>query len=76
MTVADTRVEDIGDEAIHLKNQTVDSTVIGNSISRTGIVNAIYGERFRDSPPARATVQAARLPRDARVEIDAIAVVG
>ncbi|MGN6110771.1 MAG: RidA family protein [Kofleriaceae bacterium] len=39
-------------------------------------VNAIYGERFSSDPPARATVQAARLPRDARVEIDAIAVVG
>jgi 2-iminobutanoate/2-iminopropanoate deaminase len=38
-------------------------------------VNAIYGERFPHEPPARATVQAARLPRDARVEIDAIAVV-
>lgn len=38
-------------------------------------VNGIYGERFTVDPPARATVQAARLPRDARVEIDAIAVV-
>jgi 2-iminobutanoate/2-iminopropanoate deaminase len=38
-------------------------------------VNAIYGERFPTDPPARATVQAARLPKDARVEIDAIAIV-
>ena len=38
-------------------------------------VNAVYGERFTVDPPARATVQAARLPRDARVEIDAIAVI-
>lgn len=38
-------------------------------------VNAIYGERFTANPPARATVQAARLPRDAKVEIDAIAIV-
>ena len=38
-------------------------------------VNAIYGERFASAPPARATVQAAGLPRGARVEIDAIAVV-
>jgi len=38
-------------------------------------VNAIYGERFPQDPPARATVQAARLPRDARVEIDAIAII-
>jgi 2-iminobutanoate/2-iminopropanoate deaminase len=38
-------------------------------------VNAAYGERFMSDPPARATVQAVRLPKDARVEIDAIAIV-
>lgn len=38
-------------------------------------VNKIYGERFGGgAPPARSTVQAAKLPRDARVEIEAIAV--
>jgi 2-iminobutanoate/2-iminopropanoate deaminase len=36
-------------------------------------VNTIYGERFGKAPPARATVEVSRLPRDARVEIDAIA---
>ena len=36
-------------------------------------MNEVYGEYFKESPPARATVQAARLPRDARVEIDVIA---
>ena len=39
-------------------------------------MNEVYGKYFAESPPARATVQAARLPRDARVEIEAIAVVG
>ena len=40
-------------------------------------VNALYGERFGGGPPpARSTVQAAKLPRDARVEIECIAVVG
>jgi len=38
-------------------------------------VNAVYAERFSHDPPARSTVAAARLPRDARVEIDAIAIV-
>jgi 2-iminobutanoate/2-iminopropanoate deaminase len=37
-------------------------------------MNAAYGRYFQNDPPARSTVQAARLPRDARVEIDAIAV--
>ena len=38
-------------------------------------MNAVYGEYFHDPAPARATVQAARLPRDVRVEIDCIACV-
>jgi 2-iminobutanoate/2-iminopropanoate deaminase len=36
-------------------------------------VNAAYGTFFSDPYPARATVQVSRLPKDARVEIDAIA---
>ncbi len=38
-------------------------------------VTAVYGERCPSEPPARSTVAVARLPRDARVEIDAIAVI-
>lgn len=37
-------------------------------------VNEVYAQRFPKDPPARVTVQAAALPRGARVEIDAIAV--
>jgi 2-iminobutanoate/2-iminopropanoate deaminase len=37
-------------------------------------VNEVYGRRFPKDPPARATVQVAALPRGARVEIDAVAV--
>ena len=37
-------------------------------------MNEVYGRYFGENPPARATVQAARLPRDARVEIEAIAI--
>jgi 2-iminobutanoate/2-iminopropanoate deaminase len=37
-------------------------------------VNEVYGRCFQGPPPARVTVQAAALPRGARVEIDAIAV--
>jgi 2-iminobutanoate/2-iminopropanoate deaminase len=39
-------------------------------------VNAIYAGAFEGDPPARATVEVARLPKDVRVEIDAIAVKG
>jgi 2-iminobutanoate/2-iminopropanoate deaminase len=38
-------------------------------------MNDVYARFFSDNKPARATVQAARLPRDARVEIECIAVV-
>jgi len=38
-------------------------------------VNEVYGSHFAPPAPARATVQVARLPLDARVEIDAIALI-
>ncbi len=38
-------------------------------------MNEIYGRAFAQNPPARSTVQVAALPRGARVEIDAVAVV-
>jgi len=37
-------------------------------------MNEVYGRSFSDNKPARATVQAARLPRDAKVEIECIAI--
>ncbi len=36
-------------------------------------MNEVYGRFFPSDPPARSTVQAARLPKDCQVEIDAIA---
>ena len=38
-------------------------------------MNEVYGRYFYENPPARSTVQAAKLPRDVMVEIDAIAAV-
>lgn len=38
-------------------------------------VNRVYGEMFPQVPPARSTVEVRRLPRDARVEIEAIAII-
>jgi 2-iminobutanoate/2-iminopropanoate deaminase len=37
-------------------------------------MNEVFAEYFRVSPPARSTVEVARLPRDVRVEIDAIGI--
>lgn len=53
----------------------VKTTIFLADMNDFGKVNEIYAERFTKDPPARATVQAARLPRDSRVEIDCIAVV-
>ncbi|MBI1851714.1 MAG: RidA family protein [Planctomycetes bacterium] len=36
-------------------------------------MNEVYGRFFGETPPARATVQVGRLPRDVRIEIDAVA---
>jgi 2-iminobutanoate/2-iminopropanoate deaminase len=53
----------------------VRTTIFLADMNDFAAVNAAYGDYFPIAPPARVTVQAARLPRDARVEIDAIAVV-
>lgn len=51
----------------------VKATVYLADMNDFATVNEIYGTYFSSPAPARATVQAARLPRDARVEIDLIA---
>lgn len=55
--------------------QVVRTTIFLADMNDFAAVNEVYGRYFNDlTPPARATVQVARLPRDARVEIDCIAV--
>ena len=51
----------------------VKTTVFLADMSDFAAMNEVYGRYFGENKPARATVQAARLPRDARVEIDCIA---
>ena len=53
----------------------VKTTVFLADMSDFAAMNEVYGRYFNDNKPARATVQAARLPRDAKVEIECIAVV-
>ena len=57
-------------------NQVIKTTVFLADMDDFTAMNEVYGRFFGEAPPARATVQAARLPRDARVEIEAIAVAG
>ena len=54
-------------------NQVVKTTVFLADLKDFTSMNEAYGKFFGESPPARSTVEVSRLPRDVRVEIDAIA---
>src|SRR5215212_5746960 len=54
----------------------VKTTVFLADMNDFASMNEVYGRYFKENPPARATLQAARLPRDARVEIEAVALAG
>jgi len=53
----------------------VRTTVFLKDMNEFADMNSVYEEFFPFSPPARSTVQAARLPRDVSIEIDCIAVI-
>jgi 2-iminobutanoate/2-iminopropanoate deaminase len=54
----------------------VKTTIYLTDLQNFAFVNEVYASYFKSTPPARATVQVAGLPKGAQVEIDAIAVVG
>jgi len=54
--------------------QVVKTTVFLKSMNDFAAMNEVYGKFFSKQPPARSTVEAARLPKDVLVEIDVIAV--
>jgi len=56
--------------------KVVKTTVFLADLHDFNAMNEVYGHYFPSDPPARSTVQAARLPRDAKVEIDVIALAG
>jgi 2-iminobutanoate/2-iminopropanoate deaminase len=56
-------------------NRVLKTTVFLADMNDFPAMNEVYARYFTTDPPARSTVQAARLPRDVRVEIDAIAAV-
>jgi 2-iminobutanoate/2-iminopropanoate deaminase len=57
-------------------DQVVKTTVFLADMGEFAPMNEVYAKFFAHNPPARATVQAAGLPRNARVEIEVIALVG
>ena len=56
------------------KEHILKATVFLADMNDYNNLNELYKKHFKGDPPARTTVQVARLPRDARVEIEAIAV--
>jgi 2-iminobutanoate/2-iminopropanoate deaminase len=54
----------------------VKTTIFLADIGDFQTVNEIYGSYFKQAPPARSTIQAGALPKNARIEIEVIAVVG
>ena len=53
----------------------VKTTVFLADMNDFAAMNEVYGRHFGEHRPARSTVQAARLPKDVKVEIDAVAIV-
>ena len=53
----------------------VKATIFLKNIENFNQVNEVYSSYFPTSPPARSTVEVARLPRDAEIEIEAIALI-
>ena len=53
-------------------DRAVKATVYLKDMSDFAAMNEVYGRYFTLNPPARSTVEAARLPRDVRVEIDLV----
>ncbi len=54
--------------------KVVKTTIYLKSIADFAAVNEVYGSYFPSDPPARATVEVSRLPKDVAVEIDFIAI--
>ena len=54
----------------------VKSTIFLNDISDFQVVNVFYGKYYQEDPPARSAFQVAKLPKEAKVEIETIAVKG
>ena len=57
-------------------DRVVKTTVFVQDMNDFAAMNEVYAQYFGEHKPARSTVQAARLPRDVKVEIEAVALVG
>ena len=66
--------EVVESEKLEMKD-VVKVTIFLKDIGDFNQVNEVYATYFPSSPPARSTIQVAKLPRDAEIEIEAIALI-
>jgi len=70
-----TNVKNLLEAAGSSLDRVVRATVYLTSMGDFAAMNEVYASFFTEEPPARVTVEVSRLPKDARVEIDAIGLV-
>lgn len=66
-------IKAIVEEAGLSLNHIIKTTIYLKNMEDFPVVNQIYGQYFKEHKPARATVEVSRLPKDALIEIEAIA---
>lgn len=71
-----TNVKGVLEAAGSSLDRVLKTTVFLADMGEFAAMNEVYSEFFSSDPPARSTIQVARLPRDVRVEIEAIALRG
>jgi 2-iminobutanoate/2-iminopropanoate deaminase len=69
-----TNLEAILQQAGYALADVVKTTCFLSDMDLFAEMNAVYAEVFKENPPARATVEVSRLPRDVGIEIEAIAI--
>ncbi|ACL70837.1 RidA family protein [Halothermothrix orenii] len=70
-----TNIKNILEEAGSSMDKVIKCTVFIDDINDFGLVNEVYQEFFNEPYPARSCVEVAHLPKDVKVEIEAIALV-
>lgn len=70
-----TNLKEVLEEAGATLEDVVKVTVFIKDMNQFGDINEVYGEFFNTHKPARSCVEVARLPKDANVEIEAVAII-
>ena len=68
-----TNLKNVLEKAGSSLSKVVKTTVFISDMNEFARLNAVYAELFGDTKPARSCVQVARLPKDVKIEIEAIA---